>query len=506
MLTRVGVGFGYIMRGIYTPVTKIRRQIFKKVAELAYNYDGDYSRVDELPYEIIKGEVASYRESVFKERAIVAERIRLACGLSVRKADEHAPLSRDFEKAISTSRVFETPLVNVIPFACNACDETSYYVTDNCRNCLAHPCTSVCPTKAVSIVDGRSHIDKEKCVRCGRCAEFCPYDAIVKYDRPCAAACGVNAIESDSLGRAHINQEKCVSCGQCLVNCPFSAIADKSQIFQLILALKEDTDVIAEIAPAFVGQFGPLATPNKVKAALLSLGFKDVYEVALGADEGAIEEAHHYVDKVSTGEMPFLATSCCPSWSVMAKTLFPEIAHCVSDSLTPMVATARIIKKEHPNAKVCFIGPCASKKLEAFRKTVKSDVNYVITFEELMGMFAAKDIDFSAECEETVADAAATGRGYAVAGGVADAIVSCIKLTNPDIDVHVDRAEGLANCKKMLTLAKAGKRNGYLLEGMACEGGCIGGAGTLQPLKKAAVQVKKFAEESPYPNALDKKE
>lgn len=493
------------MRGIYTPVTQIRRQVFKKVAELAFSYDSDFSHIDELPYEIIKGEVASYRESVFKERAIVAERIRLASGLSVRAADEHAPLSRDFKQAISTSRVYEAPLINVIPFACNACDETSYLVTNNCRNCLAHPCTSACPVKAVSIVDGRSIIDKEKCVRCGRCAESCPYDAIIKYDRPCAHACGVNAIESDYLGRATINPDKCVSCGQCLVACPFAAIADKSQIFQLILALKEkDSDIIAEIAPAFVGQFGPLATPSKIKAALLEIGFKDVYEVALGADVGAIEEADHFIEKVPN-ELPFLATSCCPSWSVMAKNFFPELSACVSDSLTPMVATARIIKKEHPNSKIVFIGPCASKKLEAYRKTVKSDVEFVITFEELMGIFAATDIDFTKECDATVDDAAATGRGYAIAGGVADAIVSCIKIKKPDLVVNVDRAEGLANCRKMLMLAKAGKRNGYLLEGMACEGGCIGGAGTLQPIKKAAVQVKKFVDESPYKNALDKK-
>lgn len=491
------------MRGIFTPVTQIRRQVFKKVAQLAYSYEGDYSRVDELPYEIIKGEVASYRESVFKERAIVAERIRLACGLSVRNADEHAPLSRDFSQAISTERVFTEPLVNVIPFACNACDETAYVVTDNCRNCLAHPCTGVCPVKAVSIIDGKSHIDKEKCVKCGRCAEFCPYDAIVKYDRPCAAACGVNAIESDHLGRASINQDKCVSCGQCLVNCPFAAIADKSQIFQLILALKQGEEVIAEIAPAFVGQFGPLATPDKIKSALTQLGFKAVYEVAMGADAGAIEEAEHFLHKVPN-EQAFLATSCCPSWSVMAKTLFPEIAHCVSDSLTPMVAAARMIKKEYKDAKICFIGPCSSKKLEAFRKTVKSDVNYVITFEELMGIFAAKNIDFTSDGDEPLDDATATGRGYAVAGGVADAIVSCIHKKHPEVEVKVDRAEGLANCKKMLTLAKAGKRDGYLLEGMACEGGCIGGAGTLQPLKKADASVRKFVGDSKYKNALDK--
>ena len=490
------------MRGIYTPVTMIRRQIFQKVAELGFS--GDFSKVDEIAYDIIKGEVASYRDSVFKERAIVAERIRLACGLSVRSASEHSPISKDFQKAIATERVFEAPLINVIPFACNACPETAYEVTNNCRGCLAHPCTSVCPVKAVKIVDGVSVIDKEKCVKCGRCAEHCPYDAIVKYDRPCAAACGVDAIESDHLGRATINQDKCVSCGQCLVNCPFAAIADKSQIFQLALALNEKTNIIAEIAPAFVGQFGPLATPSKVKAALLEVGFSAVYEVAIGADGVSIDEAHEFLERVPN-ELPFLATSCCPSWSVMAKAFIPEFAHCISDALTPMVETARQIKKEHPDSKVVFIGPCASKKLEAFRRSVRSDVDFVITFEELMGIFAAKEIDFSLDSENTMEDAATTGRGFAVAGGVADAVVSCIKHQYPDKEVLVDRAEGLANCKKMLTLAKHGKRNGYLLEGMACQGGCIGGAGTLQPLKKAAVQVKKFAEESPYKNALDKK-
>ena len=493
------------MRGIYTPVVKIRRQIFKKVAQIAFS--GEFDRVDELPYEIIKGEVASYRESVFKERAIVAERIRLACGLNLHSASEHAPISKDFSKAITTERVFELPLVNVIPFACNSCETTCYEVSDNCQGCLAHPCSSVCPVKAVSIVNGKSVIDKEKCLKCGRCADTCPYHAIIKRERPCAAACGVGAIESDELGRAKINYDKCVSCGQCLVACPFAAIADKSQILQLILALKSDKKVIAEVAPAFVGQFGPLATPAKVKAALLALGFADVREVATGADDVSVSEAEEFLERVPD-ELPFLATSCCPSWSVFAKSILGEdLSKCVSMSLTPMVATARKIKEEDPDVRVCFIGPCASKKREAFRRTVRSDVDYVITYEELMGIFAAKDIDFTEEAEMDPNEAASsTGRNYAVSGGVAAAVVSCIKRTHPDKTVLVDRAEGLANCKKMLMLAKAGKRNGYLIEGMACTGGCVGGAGTIQAPVKSAALVKKFAEESPYDHRFDKEQ
>ena len=198
-------------------------------------------------------------------------------------------------------------------------------------------------------------------------------------------------------------------------------------------------------------------------------------------------------------------TSCCPSWSVMAKNNFPELAGCVSEALTPMVDTARIIKKEHPSARVVFIGPCAAKKLEASRRTVRSDVDFVITFEELMGMFVAKGIDFGSIEDEPLQDATGAGRGYAVAGGVADAIANCIKTKYPDVEVKVDRAEGLRNCKKMLQIAKAGKRNGYLLEGMACPGGCVGGAGTIIPLNKASAAIKGFQTAAGTSNAYDSK-
>lgn len=482
-----------MLRGIYTPVTKIRRQVFAEIARLAYNGD-DLSKLEEIPFKIIPGEVPTYRDSVFVERAIVGERLRLALGLSLRNASDPAPISKGAEESAVPEKYYEPPLLDVIPFACNKCDTTHYYVTDNCRRCLAHPCVTVCPVRAVSLVDGKSHIDRDKCVKCGRCKDICPYSAIVRYERPCAAACGVDAIESDELGRAKINHDKCVSCGMCLVNCPFAAIADKSQIYQLILAIKSGQEVIAEIAPAYVGQFGPLATPEKMHEALRKLGFADVVEVAVGADVSTVHEAKEFLEKVPD-KLPFLATSCCPSWSIMAKTAFPEIAECVSGSLTPMVSTARMIKEQHPDAKVVFIGPCASKKLEASRRSVRSDVDFVITFEELMGMMVAKEVAITGEeTDVPFTSATAAGRGYAVTGGVADAIKACIQELDPSRDVQIDRADGLFECRKMLTLAKAGKRNGYLLEGMACPGGCVGGAGTIIPINKATASVKKYVD------------
>ena len=281
-----------------------------------------------------------------------------------------------------------------------------------------------------------------------------------------------------------------------MVNCPFGAIADKSQIFQLIRALKEGGEIIAEIAPAYIGQFG-YAGPKKVKAALMELGFSEVYEVALGADMGAVTEAHHYVEEVVNGDLPFLLTSCCPSWSMLAKLYFPDMADKVSSALTPMVATARTIKKKHPNAKVVFVGPCASKKLEASRRSVRSDVDFVITFEELAAMFDAKGIDpEKLEHEEEIHDATGAGRGYGVAGGVAEAIEKCINAYYPDVDVYIEHAEGLDECRKMLLLAKTGKKDGCLIEGMGCPGGCVAGAGTNIPIPKATLAVKKSVKDS----------
>ena len=343
------------------------------------------------------------------------------------------------------------------------------------------------------MVNGRSYIDQTKCIKCGKCKTACPYDAISKKERPCAKACGVGAIETESHGRAVINTDKCVSCGMCMVSCPFGAISDKSQIFQLARALSEGDQIIAEIAPAFAGQFGDNITPRNLKAALQELGFSEFYEVALGADIGAVAEAHHYVNKVTTGELPFLLTSCCPSWAMLAKKYFPDMVDQVSQELTPMVATARMLKKEHPNAKVVFIGPCAAKKLEAMRRTVRSDVDFVITFEELQAMFDAKDIDLTEyEAESSFHNATGAGRGYAYAGGVAQAIENCVKEYYPGVEVKIEHAEGLAECKKILSLAKVGRMDGCLIEGMGCPGGCVAGAGTNLQVEKAKKEVEKL--------------
>lgn len=483
------------MRGIDTPVRQRRRRVFREVANLAYTSTNLKDDMEALPYKIVDYEEPKYWESVYRDRAIIRERIRLAMGMSLRPENREHPghLTEGLEESNIDEKYYEPPLMQVIPSACNACPENRYEVTDSCMGCIAHPCQEVCPKGAISFVGGKSVIDQDKCIKCGKCKEICPYDAICHKERPCKHACGVGAIKSDKYGRACIDNDLCVSCGMCMVSCPFGAIADKSQIFQLIRAMQSGREVIAQVAPAFVGQFGPKVTPDMFKTALKELGFSDVYETALGADMGCMAEAEHYVKEVATGNQSFALTSCCPSWSVMAKHFFPETIDKISNELTPMVATARVIKKEHPNASVVFIGPCASKKLEASRRSVRSDVDFVITFEELTGMFEAKGLLLDEiKAMDEMKDATAAGRGYGVAGGVAAAIERCVKEYYPDTEVHVEHAEGLADCRKALALAKAGRMNGRLIEGMACPGGCVAGAGTNIPILQAAKEVANF--------------
>ena len=297
------------MRGVETRIQEIRHAVFTEVAKMAYEEGPVDKKIEALPYKIIPGETGNFRNDVFLERAIVGERLRMAMGLPYRGAAEPAPVSDGIMEADKPEGYYTPPLINVIKFACNACEEKKVHVTDGCQGCLAHPCMEVCPKKAISLdrVTGKSIIDQDACIKCGRCATVCSYNAIIVQERPCAKACGMKAITSDENGKATIDYDKCVSCGMCLVNCPFGAISDKSQIYQVIKAIQSGEKVYAAVAPAFVGQFGPKVTPEKLRAAMKELGFADVLEVAIGADLCAKQEAEDFLKEVPE-ELPFMAT------------------------------------------------------------------------------------------------------------------------------------------------------------------------------------------------------
>lgn len=490
------------MRGIPSLITDIRKRVFTEVARMAYTGD-DYTRAEDLPYVIVPGDQPRHRESIFLERAIAGERVRLAMGLGIQPVQTRSLMTDGMDAAAVASQYYEPPLVNIIPYACHACPSYQYRATELCQNCLAASCQKVCPRGAISFVNGKSQIDQSKCVKCGKCESACPYHAIVHLERPCQSACGMDAIVTDSNGKAVIDQNKCVACGQCLVSCPFGAIVDKGQIYQVVRSICEGDQVIAIVAPAFAGQFGQDVDSGKFIAAMKALGFSGVREVAVGADICTIEEAKDFLEKVPE-QQNYLATSCCPAWHAMIQKLFPGEFRKISMTLTPMVFTARLVKQENPDSKVVFVGPCAAKKLEAIRENIRSDVDFVLTFEELMGMFEAKGVDpAKMPPEEGLKESSAAGRGFAVSGGVAAAVEALIRKEHPDREVKIAKAEGLRECRRLMTLARAGKYDGFLLEGMACPGGCVAGAGTLLPVLQAQKAVAQYQRDTDMQDAED---
>ncbi|HHX53265.1 MAG TPA: 4Fe-4S binding protein [Erysipelothrix sp.] len=484
------------IRYIDSPIRYLRNEVFKAVASAAYD-EWSSEQINHIPFVIIEGDFPTYRESVTRERKIVSERVRLALGLDLWDIDELNGFSRDFDLDYLKEHKLPNQALRVIPSACESCEEKSYFVSNTCHGCLAHPCIQVCPVHATSLQNGLSFIDQSACIKCGKCFDVCPYGSIIKNERPCVAACGANAFtKNPENDKAIIISNKCVACGMCMVSCPFGAIMDKSEIYQVVNATKEE-EVYAIVAPAIVGQFGDKVSYPQIVAGLKQLGFTDVKEVALGADITTVVESEEYVHHVLQGDQPFLATSCCPAWSKFAKRELKELKYCVSESSSPMIETAKLIRQDDSNAVIVFIGPCSAKKQEVAEPKLAGWVDYVLTFEEVDSMLQARDIDLSSfEVDDLEDDASSDGRGFAVSGGVLAAIDNIMKEKYPDLVFNTDRAENLAECRKLLLQAKFGKRNKFIIEGMACPGGCVGGAGTIQNQNKTARHVKQFAASS----------
>jgi [FeFe] hydrogenase (group B1/B3) len=498
------------MRGLHTDINGIIRESRIEVAKIILNKE-ESRCVELIPYKLAKKETPTFRDSVFAERAILRERIRLTYGLDCQEFGSDHPVGFDVHEALTDEKILQKPIVNIIKIACERCPTHSYMVSNMCRSCLSHPCSMVCPKDCITITPQGALIDQERCIKCGRCAQVCPYNAIIYRERPCEVACGVKAISSDGNGFANIDYDKCVSCGLCIVSCPFGAIAQKSEIVQVLYALEKSKEgglpVYAIIAPSFVGQFGDTVTPGKISKALNMLGFADMVEVAYGADIEVLHASKELMELVECKDSPeckdrFVGTSCCPAWVQAARKNFPELKDNISESYTPMVETAKKIKESTPDSRIVFIGPCVSKKVECFDPEVEQFVDYTMTFEELYSVFLAAEIDFDT-IEDTTAiqDASMTGRLFPVAGGVGKAVTDQTKaLLGRDEDIPMASADTLESCIKMLKDIKRGAMDPkpLMVEGMACPFGCIGGPGTVTTLAKAKRNVNNFAKEAEH--------
>lgn len=447
---------------VFNEAMKLRRQTLVKIAKLHLNEE----LIKELPKlnkTLLPGPNPIYRASIYHEREVLKQRIKIYLGLDYDK-------TKDFELYEIAQSLKEVSLdffssgdkfIQVIKEACDACPSGKYYATDLCRNCVAHSCKTVCPKNAISIENGRAFINSELCVGCGLCAKACNYFAIVKLERPCERACHAGAISSDENMAAKIDREKCVSCGACYISCPFGAIETPSALLKIIGHLKSKDKIKVIYAPAISGQFGPKVKIGQIKKALIDIGFNSVHEAALGADLVAKEEAEY----METAES-LVTTSCCPSFVSYIKKHHKDFIENISPAPSPMVEVAKQIKND--DSKIVFVGPCIAKKVEAFES---KKIDYVLTFEELAVLFISFGIEPSSK-ENMDLEGSFFGWNFAQSGGVSNAVKNLCKK-----ELLIEKMNGIAEGKLLFKRAKTEKID--LIEGMACEGGCICGPGIM---------------------------
>ncbi|MDS0526095.1 4Fe-4S dicluster domain-containing protein [Clostridium sp. SHJSY1] len=459
-----------------TQLDKLKHEVLTAVAKLAKEDKLTKEEIEKIPYEVIKGDVAMYRCCVYKERAIVLERAKLASGFLANGYAAH----EEFVDITSDEQI-----VYVIEAACDKCPINKYNVTDSCRNCIAHRCQKACNFGAISYVAGRAYINQELCKECGMCQKSCPYDAISEVMRPCKRVCPTGALDVNTENRrAMIKEEKCVNCGACMSACPFGAISDKSLIVPVTKSLVNKNKLYAVVAPAITGQFGVKVSYGQIKNAIKKIGFADMVEAACGADAVTVHESNEFIERMENEDL-YMTNSCCPGFLNYIEKMFPNEKANISGTVSPMIATGRYIKKCDTRAKVVFIGPCTAKKGEVVREEVKDAIDYVLTFEELIALFDAFQIEVESCEEEVVEDASIFGRGFGAAGGLTAAIENYMKESGIDIEFNPIKVSGSDEIKKTMKLANIGRLNGNFIEGMMCEGGCINGAGTIAPYQKA---------------------
>ncbi len=433
-------------------VIKIKHEVLYEVAKLAFAGELEEKR-DNIAFELIPGPTPQFRCCIYKEREIIRQRVRLAEG--------KAPGLED-----------DGNIIQVIHSACEDCPISSYTVTENCQNCLGKACINACKFGAIEAGRHRSHIDASKCKECGKCAQACPYNAIAHLKRPCKFSCPVNAITYDEHGISVIDKTKCIRCGKCIHSCPFGAIGSKSFFVDVINAMRAGKRVYAMAAPATEGQFGADITMESWKNAMLELGFAEFYDVSLGADMTAAYEAEEWAEAYKDGKKK--VTSCCPAFVNMVRLHYPQLADCVSTTISPMCAVSRLIKARDPEAVTVFIGPCLAKKSEVIDQKIEGNADYVLTYSEIRAMMKAKDIVLKPAPNENQIGST-YGKRFANSGGVTAAVLQSLKESEDEIDAKVCIANGAAECKKALLLLKAAKLPEDFIEGMICDGGCVGG-------------------------------
>jgi len=282
----------------------------------------------------------------------------------------------------------------------------------HCHNCLR--CVRACPTNAMTYLKNQPTIVEEECILCGRCYSVCPHDAK-------------------------------------------AVISDLDRIKEW---LNNKEEVIISAAPSFVAVWPQFSSLVKI---LESRGFSAVRETA----EGAKLVTKAFRNLIDEGTMENIITTCCPAVNSLIEKEYGELTPFMAPVVSPMIAHGRLIKQDHPNAKVVFLSPCIAKFKEIRDERFAGSIDACIGMDELLMWISGtlkeeeeKDWD---EFEGSIA------RLYPTPGG----ILNCIEHDNRNYK-YID-VEGIDRIQKVLEAMKEGTLKGYFVEMSACIGSCIGG-------------------------------
>ncbi len=468
----------------------LKQEVLTKIVE-AFFSDNFEENARLIPYYMRpKGSDVPFRCCIYKERAIIRDRVIAGLGFPIEDDNEEKLLS-DYANESLNRQSFNDRVLTVIGAACKGCVPNRMYVTNICQGCVERSCKRACKFGAVSIVNGKSYIDSTKCKNCKMCMAACPYNAIVKIAVPCEDACPVGAIEKDENGLAKIDHDKCISCGRCVKRCPFAAINEKSQLIDVLKNIKAGNKVIALIAPSIAGQFK--GNIYQLKSAMLKAGFFDVFEVAQGADITTVNEANEFEERMNKGEA-FMTTSCCAGYNELRSKHLTEINKYASDTKTPLYYIAEIVRKNNPDAKIVFVSPCVAKRREVLNNP---NTDYTLNYAELNAIFEGRKIKVE-DCQEVPFDKESSkqGRNYGVTGGVASA-VSMAANREISIKTCIINSLNKESIKQLKKYALDGNcPEGNLIEVMCCEGGCIGGNDTIEQQKTVRKSLQNLLDNS----------
>lgn len=447
------------MANSFDQMNYFKKQTLQEVAERAYQGTLKKDDANEIALKLIPYQRPRVRCCVYKEREIIRERAYLAMGYQPNGEEAH-----------------KGQYVYVLEAACDDCNIHKVRITDNCRKCLFKACVNACHFNAIYEGENKMHIKYDMCKACTMCAKACPYGSILVSDRPCHRSCPTGALKYIEDQIAVIDEKDCVNCGQCSAACPFGGISELSEMVPVIKAIKEGKKVIAMVAPAILGQWGK-SHLNQVYSALKKVGFYDIVEVAVGADMTTKYETEEALQAHKEGRK--ITTSCCPAFVSYIQKKFPEVyKNHTSDVLSPMAITGRIARQLYgTEAITVFIGPCVAKKAERLLPKNIKNINYVLTFEEITAMMAANQVDPTQmeDVPQKVESGSISGRNFCITGGVGASLNHYLGEIGDQERLTLKIASGPKLVVQYVKELAQGKQTEDVLEGMMCEGGCMGG-------------------------------